>query len=104
MFIDLCVLAYHTILDPIPDINIYAVPANTGSNQVGCRTSARMIEVVVEVETSSQKADGTIGRESPVFVLQTELPMPLGTRNSWKWLSWHFIELYAGRQLVYLLK
>ncbi len=46
---DLSALAYHTILGPRPDIFLHAVPAETGSNQVGCRTNTRMRAVVEEV-------------------------------------------------------
>ncbi len=50
MPLDLCSLAYHTILGPRPDIFLHAIPAETGSNQFGCRTNARMREIEEEVE------------------------------------------------------
>ncbi len=50
MLLDLRSLAHHTILGPRPDIFLNAIPSETGSNQVGCRTTARMREIVEEVE------------------------------------------------------
>ncbi len=47
---DLSAFAYHTILGPRLDIFLHAVPVETGKNEVGCRTNARMREVVEEVE------------------------------------------------------
>ncbi len=50
MLMDLSGLGYHTILGTRPDIFLHAVPAEAGSNQVGCRTNARMTADVEDVE------------------------------------------------------
>ncbi len=50
MLLDLSSLAYQTILGPRPDIFLHAIPGETGSNQVGCHTNARMKEIVEDVE------------------------------------------------------